>query len=128
MAFDNLVVERVVLHEVFKRRHDGTMVNPRHAAQLIAMPADAMDSFRERVVDAMGDDSQCMLLEIAEHGADSAVALASSLISKPDDQFLAESARYADKLAAAQQAKNLPGGLVVVFTGTVGATSRPFVG
>jgi hypothetical protein len=127
VSFENLAVHRVVLHEVFKRRHDGTLVAPRHAGQLLIMPADAMDSFKERVVDAMGDDSQSMELEIAERGPDSSLAIAYSLVDKPDGTFLSDSAKFADKLANAQQAKNLPGGLLVVFSGTVGATSRPFV-
>jgi nucleoid-associated protein YejK len=127
MSFENLVVEKVVLHEVFKRRHDGALIAARHAEQLVALPTDAMGSFTERVIDAMGDASQSMELEIAEYGPDSAVALAASLVGTPDGGFIAGSAKFADKLANAQQAKNLPGGIVVVFTGTVGATSRPFV-
>lgn len=127
MSFENLVVEKVVLHEVFKRRHDGALVAPRHAGQLVILPADAMGSFTERVVDAMGDASQSMELEIAEHGPDSAVAQAATLVGKTDRAFISGSAKFADKLASAQQAKNLPGGILVVFTGTVGASSRPFV-
>ncbi|HEY8125393.1 MAG TPA: nucleoid-associated protein [Methylocystis sp.] len=127
MAFENLVVQRVVLHEVFKRRHDGNLVAPRHGSQLVAMPADALDSFNERVIDAMGDNSQSMELEIAEFGPESAVALAASLVGKHDQAFITDSAKFADKLASAQQAKNLPGGFVVVFTGNVGSNSRPFV-
>jgi hypothetical protein len=103
MSFENLVVEKVVLHEVFKRRHDGALVTPRYAAQLVVLPADAMASFTERVVDAMGDASQSMELEIAEHGPDSAVAIASALVSKPDGAFLAGSTKFADKLANAQR-------------------------
>ncbi|MET4179480.1 hypothetical protein ABIB94_001572 [Bradyrhizobium sp. JR7.2] len=127
MSFENLVVEKVILHEVFKRRHDGALVTPRHALQLVVLPADAMGSFTERVVDAMGDASQSMELEIAESGPNSAVAQAGSLVGKPDRAFIAGSAKFADKLANAQQAKNLPGGIVVVFTGTVSASPRPFV-
>jgi hypothetical protein len=37
MPFENLVVARVVLHEVFKRRHDGALVPPHYGTQLIAL-------------------------------------------------------------------------------------------
>ena len=48
---------------------------------------------------------------------------------KPVAQIIkANMAKYADKLADAQQAKNLPGGILVVFSGTVGPASHPFVG
>ena len=127
MAFENLVVERVMLHEVYKRRHDGALIAPRYGTQLVVLPVEALDVFKERVVDAMGDDSQSMEMEIADAGVDSAVAVASSLVGKPDAAFVADSAKFADKLAAAQQAKNLPGGVLVVFSGTVGASSHPFI-
>jgi hypothetical protein len=127
MAFENLTVQQVVLHEVYKRRHDGALIPPRYAAQLIALPADAMDVFKERVVDAMGTASQSMEVEIAESGAESAISLALSLLGKADRAFISESAKFADKLAAAQVPKNLPGGILVVFNGTVSAASHPFV-
>jgi hypothetical protein len=127
MAFENLTVQRVALHEVHRRRHDGALITPRYAAQLVVLPPDAMDVFKERVIDAMGTASQSMTMEIAEAGADSAIAIASSLLGKGDAAFVSDSAKFADKLAAAQLAKNLPGGVVVVFTGTVGAASHPFV-
>lgn len=127
MPFENLVVARVVLHEVFKRRHDGALVAPLYGAQLIALPPEAMEMFKERVVDAMGAVSQSMEMEIAEAGPESAVAIALSLVGTSDATFVADSMKFADKLANAQLAKNLPGGKLVVFSGTIGATPRPFV-
>ncbi|MFZ5735330.1 MAG: nucleoid-associated protein [Pseudomonadota bacterium] len=127
MLFENLVVARVVLHEVYKRRHDGALVPPQYGTQLIALPPEALDMFKERVVDAMGAVSQSMEMEIAEAGAESAVAIACSLLGIPDGAFVSDSVKFADKLASAQQAKNLPGGKLVVFSGTIGTTPRPFV-
>lgn len=128
MLLENLVVERVVLHEVFKRRHDGAMSDPRYGDQLINLPADAMDMFRERVIDALGTSSQSMEMEIADRGVESAVVHAGSLLGMPDDNFISSSGKFADKLAQAQVAKNLPGGVLIVFSGTVNAASHPFVG
>ncbi len=127
MAFENLIVQRVVLHEVYKRRHDGALITPRYAGQLVDLPADAMDVFKERVVDAMGAVSQSMEMDLAEAGAESAVAIASSLLGKADRAFITDSAKFADKLATAQVPKNLPGGMLIVFNGTVNAASHPFV-
>jgi hypothetical protein len=128
VALENLVVQRVVLHEVHKRRHDGALITPRYANQLLALPPDAMDVFKERVVDAMGATSQSMEVDIADAGGQSALAVAASLLGLADAAFVADSAKFADKLAAAQVARNLPGGVLVVFSGTVGAASHPFIG
>lgn len=127
MPFENLVVNRVVLHEVFKRRLDGDMVDPRHGDHLISLSVDAMQTFKNRVADAMAAASKSMVMQIADFGQESAVALCSSLVGTADAEFVTRSTVFADKLARAQQAKNLPGGKVLVFSGTVSATSLPFV-
>lgn len=128
MALENLAVQRLVLHEVHQRRTDGNLVPPRYGGQLVQLPANAMDVFNERVVDALGTNSQSMEMEIEKSDAGSAVEIASSLLGKTDPAYVTLSQKFADKLADAQQARNLPGGMVVVFSGTVGASSRPFVG
>lgn len=129
MAFENLVVDRLMLHEVFRRLHNGDMVQPTLSAQPATLQADAMDAFKERVVDAMGSNSQSMEMDIADSAANSGVDIAASLLAKTaDPAFAAESQRYPTKLAAVQTAKNLPGGVVIVFNGSVGSPARPFVG
>jgi hypothetical protein len=82
-----------------------------------------MDSFRERVVDALG--TQSMEMEIAEAQAGSAVEISSSLLGKPDRAFVTDSRQFADRLANVQVQRNLPGGMLVMFTGTVYSASQP---
>jgi hypothetical protein len=127
MALDNLTVQRVILHEVYKRRHDGALIPPRYGDQLVLLPQDAMDSFMERVVDALGSESQSMEMEIADAQTGSAVEICFSLLGKPDRAFVSDSRKFADRLANVQVQRNLPGGMLVVFTGTVYAASHPFV-
>lgn len=129
MAFENLAVNRVILHAVFKRRHDGNIVPPTLSQHLTKLQSDAMDAFRERVVDAMGSNAQSMEMDISDAGPNSGVEIAQSLLSKTKDvDYAPESHRYATKLATVQTARNLPGGMVIVFSGTVGHHSHPFVG
>jgi 37-kD nucleoid-associated bacterial protein len=127
MAFENLAVQRLILHEVFQRRDDGNAIAPRYGGQLVQLPANAMDVFKERIIEAMGSDSQSMEMEIAKSDAGSAVEISSSLLSKTDATYITHSQKFADKLTDVQVARNLPGGMLVVFSGTVGASARPFV-
>ena len=127
MAFDNLLVQRVVLHEVYRRRDNNDPIPPRYGDQLIRLPQEAMEMFRERVVDAMGAESQSMELEIVDASAGSAVEISSSLLSRSDGAFITESKKFADRLTQIQVQRNLPGGVLVVFSGTVFASSMPFV-
>lgn len=129
MAFENLVVKRLILHEVYKRRLDGNIVPPKVSSQIAQLQQDAMDAFKERVVEAMGSDAQSMEMNISDAGPNSGVEIAASLLSKGSDaDYASESQRFPSKLAAAQSARNIPGGVVIVFSGTVGVGSRPFVG
>src|SRR5712675_820408 len=128
MAVENLAVQRLILHEVFKGRDDSGAVTPRYGGQLANLPAAAMEAFRERVVDALGNTSQSMEMDIIDAQAGSAVELSAGLLGKSDAAFITGSQAFADGLAAAQTHRSWPGGIVVVFTGTVGAASHPFVG
>jgi hypothetical protein len=67
MPFENLVVARVVLHEVFKRRHDGALVPPHYGTQLIALPPEAMDirpRYFRRLRSALTTRSGCSAFSI----------------------------------------------------------------
>jgi hypothetical protein len=127
MAFENLAVQRLILHEVFQRRDDGNPISPRYGGQVVQLPAKAMDVFKERVVDALGSNSQSMEMDIAKSEAGSAVEISSSMLGKTDAAFSTQSQKFADKLTEVQVARNLPGGMLVVFSGTVGAASHSFV-
>src|ERR1700682_6054947 len=127
MAFENLAVQRLILHEVFQRRDDGNAISPRYGGQLLQLPANAMDVFKERIVEALGSDSQCMEMEIAKSDTASAIEISSSLMSKADAAYITYSQKFADKLTDVQVARNLPGGMLVVFSGSVGAAARAVV-
>ncbi|RWP54338.1 hypothetical protein [Mesorhizobium sp.] len=53
---------------------------------------------------------------------------AEELVGSSDATFLLGSKEIATKLAESQLARRIPGGKVIVFEGTVGAASVPFVG
>ncbi len=127
MAFENLAVQRLILHEVHQRRDDGNPIPPRYGGQLVQLPTKAMDVFKERVVDALGSNSQSMEMEIAKSDVGSAVEISSTLLGKNEAGYVTHSQKFADKLTESQLARNLPGGMLVVFSGTVGARSHPFV-
>jgi hypothetical protein len=128
MAFENFAVQRLILHEVYRRRDDGQVVQPTYGGQLLQLPAQAMDAFKERVVDALGNHSQSMEMTVEDCERGSAIDIASTLLKSTDGAFVGESQKYADRLASVQVSRILPGGILAVFTGTVGATSHPYVG
>lgn len=128
MLFENLKVNRVVVHEVFQRNEDKSIRPPVFADDLENLSPEALGAFRLRMTDALSGQSQSLEMRIVRHGAGSFLELAESLVGSSDEHFLAGSKAVANKLAEAQIARRIPGGMLIVFDGTVGATAQPFVG
>lgn len=128
MLFENLKVNRVVVHEVFQRNEDKSIRPPVFADDLENLSAEALGAFRLRMTDALSGQSQSLEMRIARHGAGSFLELAESLVGSSDADFLAGSKAVANKLAEAQIARRIPGGMLIVFDGSVGAKAQPFVG
>lgn len=128
MTLENLILSRVCLHEVHRRADDKTIVPPTYANGLLNLPPLAKSAFVSRVIAAFKSSAQCMEMAIRSYGADSVIAIGLDLLDADDAEFALQSRRLADGLAGAQGSRQIPGGLVVAFDGTVGYPSRPFFG
>lgn len=128
MTFENLRVNRVVVHEIFQRGADHAIRAPVFADGLERLSAEAMEAFRARMTEALSGQSQSLQMRIAKYGAESFLTLADSLIGSADADFLERSKAVAVKLAESQLARRIPGGMLIVFDGTVGANSLSFAG
>jgi 37-kD nucleoid-associated bacterial protein len=126
LIFENLTIKRVALHEVFARADDRTLRQPTYADGLETLGTEAMTTFRLRVTDALS--SKSVQMRIAKSGADSFLARADAMMDADDDAFLEGSQKMAASLAEAQLHRRIPGGMLIVFDGTVGAPAVPFVG
>lgn len=128
MLFENLKVNRVVVHEVFQRNEDKSIRPPVFADDLENLSPEALGAFRLRMTDALSGQSQSLEMRVARHGAGTFLELAESLVGSSDSDFVAGSKAVANKLAEAQIARRIPGGMLIVFDGTVGAKAVPFLG
>lgn len=128
MIFENLSISRIITHEVFQRDSDRNIVAPSYGTNLIALDQQALDAFCSRIMEAMGRAARALEMTISQAGPRSVCALADALVDYDDPVFIQESATAADKLAEAQTSRGLPGGILVVFSGTAGHPSRRIVG
>lgn len=125
MDLQDLSIARVVLHEVHKRTNERDRVPPTYGDALEHLQGNALDAFRERVVAAMGRTDRCVQMDIM--AGCPMIPIADDIVgSATDAQFLERSRQVADALADAQTRRDLPGGIVVVFSGTVGVPERRF--
>jgi hypothetical protein len=128
MLFENLRVNRVTVHEVFRRGEDRAIRQPVFADALEQLSVEAMTAFRLRMTDALAGQSQSLQMRITRHDAGSFLGLAENLMGSTEEEFLTGSQGLANKLAEAQMARRIPGGMLIAFDGTVGAASVPYVG
>ncbi len=128
MELLNLQVDRVVLHEVFRLSDERHKVPPVYGDAIEDLDAAAFDALRERIVAAVARSDRCVEMTIAKADDASMVSIAASLVEANADEYVARSRRVPDALADAQRSRAIPGGVVVVFTGSYGAPEKRLVG
>jgi hypothetical protein len=128
VLIENLRVGRIAIHEVFQREDDRKAVLPVYADQLEIWPDKAITAFKARITEALSAQAKSIELQIVQCDENSHVATAKDLISAADDKFLTLSRKTTDRLVGAQLHRNIPGGILIVFDGTVGAEGHPFLG
>ncbi|EIL2908410.1 TPA: nucleoid-associated protein [Vibrio diabolicus] len=128
MQLINLQIKRIAIHQIYQRDENGDKVTPTKSSDLIKFAPAAMDTFKSRVIDALGASSQAVPMTILDQGDNALAPIVDKLNNSNDSTFIDLSYKIADKLADAQQRKGLPGGIVVVFEGKFGASPKNFVG
>lgn len=132
MILENLRVNRVIMHEIFKRNNDRELVTPSYSDAVEILDSDAKATFQMRVTDALSAQSKSMEMRITELDDSSVVASAEEIISNigaiDDQKFVDVSQSLALKLAKAQTSRRYLGGVVIVFDGKFGVPERHFVG
>jgi nucleoid-associated protein YejK len=128
MHIINLKINKIVIHQIFKRKEDGNMIMPARGNSFIKFDASALDTFRIRVTDALGEKSKAVEMSIFESDEKSTPYLISKLHDASDTQYIEQSYEIAKILAQSQKKTNMPGGIVAIFTGTFGSDNRKFVG
>lgn len=128
MLVENLSVGRVVMHEVFQRTDGNAVIRPTYGTTLEALDGTAIEQFAMRITDALATQSKSIEMKVVKSGAGSLIDLGSQLVVAAETGFVNLSAQVADALADAQRSRAIPGGMLLVFDGTVGARNLPYFG
>lgn len=128
MPFQNLVIHRTIIHEVFKRTDAHTPVEPSYGTQVIQLQQDARDALQQRIIAALGHASHGMEMSIRKTGPESIWAKVKQMVDATDHEatFITTSQSIAASLSDAQTNRIIPGGIVVVVSGLVGHPGVPF--
>ncbi|MDO3383844.1 nucleoid-associated protein [Gilvimarinus algae] len=128
MQLINFSVDRIIIHQVFQRGPEGEKIKPLQSHDFTRFDNTAMDAFKSRVRDALGDGSKAVQMEIVDEDKNGMPAIVNEIVGKDDADFVVSSYDVAKKLTDAQKTRGIPGGIVVVFTGTHGAHKHKFLG
>lgn len=128
MPFQNLVIHRTIIHEVFKRTNTPTPIVPSYGAQVIQLEPDARDALQQRITAALGHASHGLEMSIRKTEDGTIWAKAKQIVDAATDEatFVTASQSIAASLAHAQVSKSIPGGVVVVVYGMAGHPGIPF--
>lgn len=128
MEFTNLKIKRVIIHKIFKRNLDKELVPPIYSNSLSILDIDGIEVLKERVINAIGNKSNSLEMEIVNILEGSCVKYVDELIEDNENIFIENSKKIAYKLAQSQLTRKIPGGVVLIFEGTIGLENRPVCG
>jgi hypothetical protein len=128
MQLVNMTIDRIIIHQVYRRDQDGNKVEPLQSHDYTRFDSSAMEEFKSRVRDALGEGSKAVQMQIINQGAGDLPEIVEKIISQDDQSFAVSSYDIAKKLTDAQQRKSIPGGILVVFTGRQGPLQKRFLG
>lgn len=127
MLFQNLTIQRTIIHEVFKRTDGPTPPEPRYATAAVELGTEARDALQQRITAALGHASHGVEMRIRRTGDESVWARAKQILNPANDEasFVSASQAITAGLASAQTNRIIPGGVVVVVQGTAGYPPVP---
>lgn len=124
--FQNLSINRLIVHEVTQRKESDNPGAISFGSGLIRLKPDARDTLVKRMVDALGSQSHCVEMELCDSGRDSVHSIVRRLLAAKDPLFRTTSRRLPMKLSLAQISRQIPGGVLVVITGTTGEAALDY--
>ncbi|UZW13176.1 nucleoid-associated protein [Clostridium pasteurianum] len=129
MDFCNLKINRIIIHEIFKRNSEGEIVEPRYSEALSILDDAGIEVLSDRIINSVGGNAYSMEMEISNYQINSCVEISNRLINCiKDNDFINISKSIAYKLAEAQTTRRMPGGIVLIFDATIGLSNKPTIG
>jgi hypothetical protein len=118
--FENLKLNYAIFHELQKRDDSNTPATIRYGNTVEELAGVGKDTLQTRIMEAMGNNTHCVQMDIVKKNEDSVCSDVDRILRCSSSQFVEYSKAFPEKLALAQISKGIPGGIVVVITGTTG--------
>lgn len=127
-VFEDLRIERVILHPIQTRSQDGAGLSPpRFSEKVLQLPAAGIDALQSRLTDAMKKKAHAVEMSVEADGPDSFFQRAAQILNGQDRRFIETSQWMAAELGKAQMATSADTGMLFVLKGRVGSGAKRFV-
>lgn len=126
--FTNLDMEKIIVHQIFQRNENRELIEPRYNNEFSKLEEQGLNELQQRIIKAIGNDSYCIEMEIADFTDNSVFQSIAKCLRSSNEEFIRISKDLARKLATVQTSRKIPGGIVVVFRGTIGESSNKYIG
>jgi nucleoid-associated protein YejK len=129
ITLENMIINRVIIHEIPKIPGSTEFAAPRCYSTLILLDVAGLSVLSERLKSVLGKDSQCLELQVKENesGEGTVFQECARLARCSEDEFITKTQTLTRRLVNVQTHPKIPGGIVLIATGTVGASNQPFV-
>lgn len=129
ISLENFTINRLVIHEIYKREGTGS-VPPTLNRALTALDANGNAELQKRVVEAVGHNSHAIEMDVVQTDDGSVYANVSPFLNSvmSDEDFIVMSHRLVHKLVSSQTSQLVPGGVVLIFQGTTSSRNHKCIG
>ena len=128
LQFANLCIEKVAIHQVFQKNEKNEIVEPKYNDQLTLLDNEGLNVLGQRTILAIGHDSHSIEMQVLNSDEGSTFQIISRMINCDDVEFLTLSKNLALRLAQSQSTRRIPGGIFLVFRGTIGNNMEKCIG
>jgi len=128
-SFENFTIRRLIVHEVYRREEIGE-IQPSLNNNLCILDGNAIRELQTRIIGAIGHDSHSIEMDVVHASEGSVFALVKPFFTetKSDHDFVEMTKCITTSLSRAQDLRTIPGGVVLIFEGTIGADSGKCIG
>lgn len=124
----NMNINRLVIHKIYQRTKNEDIAEPKYSTNLTILEQYPLLTFKQRVIQALGSESHSIEMDITRKETGSTYYYINNMFNTNDANFINLSKDIAFNLAKSQTRMRIPGGIIIIFSGTTGINSNQFVG
>lgn len=126
--FAKLEIDRLIFHEIFQKNEKGDIPRPLLNIDLSTLTTEGIKTFKKRIISTMGRTGKCLEMEVVRKKETDPFQISCKMMYDPDKLFINNSRELATAFADSQTSMNIPGGMIVIFSGTLGANNKKYLG